>query len=42
MCIIEKHITNFYKKYSECKHCNGKRGLKRYYDIRIKNQINEK
>ena len=21
-CNIEKHINNFYKKYSECKDCN--------------------
>ena len=31
MCNIEKHINSFYKKYSECRHCNRKRGLKRYY-----------
>ena len=29
MCNIEKHINNFYKKYSECRNCNGARGLKR-------------
>ena len=32
MCNIEKHITNFYKKYSECRDCNRTRGLKRYYE----------
>ena len=31
-CNIEKHINNFYEKYSECKECNIKRGVKRYYD----------
>ena len=28
-CKIDKHINNFYKKYTECK-C--RRGLKRYYE----------
>ena len=32
MCKIEKHINNFYKKYSECKTCNIKRGVKRYHN----------
>ena len=32
MCNIEKHINNFYKKYSECRDCNRTRGLKRYYE----------
>ena len=32
VCKIEKHINNFYKKYSECKDCIIQRGLKRYYD----------
>ena len=42
MCDSEKHITNFYKKYAECKDCNTKRGLKRYYDYKdkISNQRN--
>ena len=31
VCKIEKQINNFYKKYSECKACNIKRGVKRYY-----------
>ena len=31
-CKIEKHINNFYKKYSESRDCNIKRGVKRYYD----------
>ena len=25
MCDIEKHTTNFYEKYSECKDCNRTR-----------------
>ena len=29
---IEKHINNFYKKYSECTDNNSKGGLKRYYE----------
>ena len=36
VCKIEKHINNFYKKYSECKDCNIKRGVKRYYDNKDK------
>ena len=28
----EKHINNFYTKYSECRVCNIKRGVRRYYD----------
>ena len=36
MCNIEKHINNFYKKYSECRACNRARGLKRYYDNKDK------
>ena len=31
MCNLEKHILNFYKKYSEWRDCNRARGLKRYY-----------
>ena len=33
---IEKHIDNFYKKYSECKPCNIKRGVKRYFNNKDK------
>ena len=29
---IEKYINIFDKKYSECKDCNSKTGLKRYYE----------
>ena len=32
ICIIEKDINNFYKKYSECIDCNRTRRLKRYYE----------
>ena len=39
MCNIEKHIINFYKKYTECKDCNRARGLERYYDN--KNEISK-
>ena len=37
---IEKHINNFHKRYSECKVCNSKRGVKRYYndEDKISNQ----
>ena len=35
-CNIEKDITNFYKKYSECIDCNRARGLKRYYENKDK------
>ena len=31
-CNTEKSIISFYNKYSECKDCNSKRGLKCYYD----------
>ena len=31
MCNTEKHINNFYKKYSECEDCNRARGMERYY-----------
>ena len=36
ICNIEKDITNFYKKYSECVDCNRARGLKRYYENKDK------
>ena len=29
ICNIEKHIKNFYKKYTQCIDCNRARGLKR-------------
>ena len=31
-CIKDKHIHSFYKKYTECKECNCKGGLKRFYE----------
>ena len=41
-CNIEKHINNFYKKYSECKDCNIKRGVKRFYETKDKISIQQK
>ena len=32
VCIAEKSFDNFYIKSGECKQCNNKRVLKRYYD----------
>ena len=32
ICNTEKSIDNFYNKYRECKQCNIKRSLKRYYE----------
>ena len=42
MCNIEKQINFFYQKNSECRDCNRARGLKRYYEKKIKYQINKK
>ena len=39
---IEKHINNFYKKHSECKDCNIRRGVQRYYDNKDKILIQQK
>ena len=36
MCKNEKHIKNFYKKYTESKDCNLTRGLKHYYENKDK------
>ena len=36
VCNIEKQIDNFYKKYSECKACNIRRCVNRYYNIKDK------
>ena len=41
-CNIEKHINNFYKKYSEWKDCNIKRGVKGYYDNKEKISLQQK
>ena len=38
----EKHIINFYTKYSECKVCNIKRGVKRYFDNEDEKSIQQK
>jgi len=35
-CNIEKIINNFYKKYTECRDCNNRRSLKRYFEKREK------
>ena len=36
MCNIQKHIINFYKKYTECKDCNRTRRLERCYEKKDK------
>ena len=36
LCKNEKHINNFYKKYSERRDCNRTRRLKRYYENKDK------
>ena len=41
-CNLEKHIDKFYKKYSECKVCNIKRGVKRYFDNKDKISMRQK
>ena len=33
---MEKHVNNFYKKESECKDCDSKRGLNCYYENKDK------
>ena len=42
VCKIEKHINKFYKKFSECKDCNIKRDVKRYFDNKDKISIQQK
>ena len=42
VCIIEKHINNCYNKYSECKDCNIRRGVKRYFNDKDKISIQQK
>ena len=42
VCNREKHANNFFKKYSECKDCNIKRGVKRYYDNKDEISIQQK
>ena len=36
VCNIEKRIDNFYNKYRECKQCNIKTSMKRYYENKDK------
>ena len=36
MCYNEKLIIQFYKKHTECKHCKGKKKLKRYSNFKEK------
>ena len=42
VCNTQKHINNVYKKYSECKDCKIKRGVKRYFDNKDKISIQQK
>ena len=42
VCNIEKQINKFYKRYSEGKDCNIKRGVKRYSDNKGKLSIQQK
>ena len=42
MCNFEKHINNSNEKYSECKDCSIKRGLKRYYETKVNISIHRK
>ena len=42
VCKIEKQINNFYKKYSKCKACNIKRGVKRYYNNKYRKSNQQK
>ena len=36
VCNIEKSIDNFYNKFRECKPCNIKRSMRRYYENKDK------
>ena len=36
VCNFEKSIDNFYNKSRECKQCNIRRGMKRYYENKDK------
>ena len=36
ICNTEKHISNFYKHFAECKECTTKRVSKHYYDNKSK------
>ena len=35
-CITGKSTDNFHNKERECKQCNTKRSLKRYYENKVK------
>ena len=41
-CVIVKNIDDFYNKYTECKNCNNKRGVKCYFDNKDKISIQRK
>ena len=41
-CKNEKHINNFYRKCSECKDCNIKRGVKRCYNNKDRISIQQR
>ena len=41
-CNIEKHINNFYKRYSKCTDCNIKRDVKHYYGNKDKISMQQK
>ena len=36
ICNTEKSIDNFYNRYRQCKQCNIKRSMKRYYENKDK------
>ena len=42
ICNTEKSTDNFYIKYRECKPCNIKRSMKRYFDNKDKKSIQKK
>ena len=42
ICNTEKSIANFYNKYRECKQCNIKRSMKRYYKNKEKISMQQK
>ena len=42
VCKIEKHLNNFYERFSECKDCNIKRGVNLYQDNKDEISIEQK
>ena len=42
MCIMEKHIEEFYNNYTENKNCKNVRSLKRYFENKDKITIQRK